>query len=279
MVRRRRGLLVLGIAVLVVGVVGGFLLWVFAGKRYDDAVADLAPAPIGCDTTLTFDKTGTFTMFIETKGHVGEIDGDCDADDRSYDIGDDDPPRVSLTLLDDDGDEVDLDRATGPDYDRGGAKGSGYRTVQIVDTGDYVLSADAVEDAVMIRVGRDPTAGVAAMRIGGVLVFLAGLVGGIVAVVASRPRPPKPVSPASGSVTPWTPIGIHPRPTAPPYANPPVPPPYAAPPRPWAGAADEPPPRGGPPGAGPVGGSGAPHGGRPLPPPPPPPPPPPSGRR
>ena len=74
----------------------GLLLWWFAGHRYDEAVADLAPAPIGCDTTLVFDRTGTYTLFVETKGEVGEIDGDCDADDRTYDLGDEEPPDVEL---------------------------------------------------------------------------------------------------------------------------------------------------------------------------------------
>ena len=105
---------ILGIVALVVGVVGAIVLWMLASKRYDDAVADLAPAPVGCDTTLVFDRTGTYTFFVETMGEVGEIDGDCDGDDREYDFDGDETPRVDLTLVDGDGDEVDLDRASGP---------------------------------------------------------------------------------------------------------------------------------------------------------------------
>ena len=108
-------------------------------QRYDDAVADLAPAPDGCDTTLVFDRTGTYTFFVETMGEVGEIDGDCDGDDKEYDFNGDETPRVDLTLVDGDGDEVDLDRASGPSYDQGGASGSGVRTADIEDTGAYVL--------------------------------------------------------------------------------------------------------------------------------------------
>ena len=73
---------ILGVVALVVGVVGAIVLWVLSSKRYDDAVSDLAPAPVGCDTTLDFDQTGTYTFFVETAGEVGEIDGDCAADDR-----------------------------------------------------------------------------------------------------------------------------------------------------------------------------------------------------
>ena len=112
----------LGVLALVVGVVGAVALWLLADKRYDDAVAELAPAPIGCDTTLVFDRTGTYTFFVETTGSVGEIDGDCETDDREYDLGDDDVPDVDLMLLDDDGEEIDLDRVDGPTYDRDGAR-------------------------------------------------------------------------------------------------------------------------------------------------------------
>ena len=54
-------------------------------RCYDDAVAGLAPAPIGCDTTLRFDETGTYTFYIETAGSIGPIDGDCSSDARTYD--------------------------------------------------------------------------------------------------------------------------------------------------------------------------------------------------
>ena len=43
-------------------------LWLLAGKRYDDAVADLAPAPIGCDTTLVFDRAGHVHVLRRDQG-------------------------------------------------------------------------------------------------------------------------------------------------------------------------------------------------------------------
>lgn len=267
MAGRNRRLFAFGVVAVAVGVVGGLVLWFAAGKRYDDAVADLAPAPIGCDTTLSFDKTGTFTFFVETKGSVGEIDGDCDADDRSYDVGDADPPRVTLTLRDDRGDEIDLDRIDGPEYDGSGARGRGYQTVTIDDTGDYVLTAEAADDSVMIRIGRDPSSGVAPMRIGAILVLLTGVTAGVTSIALSRRRPSGPAPSSYGSVTPWPSIGVHAPPTAPPYANPPVAPPYAQPHRPPTQPGPAPvAPR--PPGLGP---DTRPD--RPLPPPPPPPPP------
>ena len=120
---------VAGVVLIVAGVVVGVLLWLAAGQRYDDAVADLAPVPLGCTTTLAFERTGTYTFFVETKGEIGEIDGDCVTDGRSYDVDAEDTPRVSLALVDERGDEVDLDRVDGPSYDRSGRRGVGVRTV------------------------------------------------------------------------------------------------------------------------------------------------------
>jgi hypothetical protein len=218
-----------GVIAFLVGLVAAIVLWVVSTQRYDNAVADLAPAPVGCDTTLVFDRTGTYTFFVETKGHVGEIDGDCDTDARDYDFDGDRTPRVDLTLVNDRGDEIDLDRASGPSYDRDGAQGSGVRTADIDTTGAYVLRVDSEVDDVMIRVGRDPSSGVVPMRVGAAALLVAGLVLGGIGLARGRRRPAELYAgaetyswPAAGQ--PLTP------PTAPPYANPPIPPPYAGPP-------------------------------------------------
>jgi hypothetical protein len=256
----------LGIVLLVAGVVAGVALWLAAGRRYDDAISRLAPAPIGCDTTLTFDRTGTYTFFVETKGQVGEIDGDCESTARDYDVAS--VPRVTLALVDSDGQHLDLARTDGPTYDRAGRRGEGIRSARIDRTGTYVLTAAATSTEAMIRVGRDPARGVAAMRAGAVTVLLAGVIAGVLLIVFGRPRrEPAPVRP---HVATW-PTGLPVRPPlGPPTANPPIPPPYAPrppspapapPPSSWPPAASPPPAR--PPG-------GWPGRGGPLPPPPPP---------
>lgn len=218
-----------GVLAIAIGVLGAVALWFVAAKRYDDAVGSLAPAPVGCDTTLVFDRTGTYTLFVETRGSVGEIDGDCDNDDRSYDF--DDEPRVELRLLDEDGEEIDLERADGPSYDRAGSAGEGIRTVQIEAEGDYVLEATSDVDDVMIRVGRDPANGVTPMRVGAVVLLAAGIVLGILAFLRGRAQwTIRPGGPGPAAV-PWPPAYPSAPPIAPPYANPPTPPPYAPPPQ------------------------------------------------
>jgi hypothetical protein len=217
----------LGAIALAIGIVGGLALWLIAGKRYDDAVRALAPAPIGCDTTLRFDRTGTYTFFVETTGEVGSIDGDCVADDTSYDHSDDTPPPVDLTLRGPDGQEIDLRRADGPSYDRAGAEGVGVRTADIEEDGEYLLSVISDADDVMVRVGRDPANGVTPLRIGAVVVFVAGVVLAIVAFMRGRAQW---TIPADGGPSTWEPQRPMIPPIAPPYANPPTPPPYVPPP-------------------------------------------------
>lgn len=212
---------------LAAGVVAGILLWFAAGQRYDDAVGDLAPVPIGCTTTLAFERTGTYTFFVETKGEVGEIDGDCQTDDRIYDVDDDEAPRVSLSLLDDGGDEVDLDRVDGPSYDRAGRRGVAIRSVEIDDAGDYLLTATATsaDTEIVVRVGHDPASGVNALRAGGVAALLVGVVAGLLLLlVVGRRRPvPQPTAPAGPQ---WPTGTFGPAPLGPPSASPPMAPPY-----------------------------------------------------
>src|SRR4051812_851295 len=109
-----------GLIAFLVGLIAAIVLWALSTRRYDDAVADLAPAPVGCDTTLVFDRTGTYTFFVETKGRGDELEGDGRGDNRQYDFNGQGTPHVDLTLVNDKGDNVDLDRADGPSYDRGG---------------------------------------------------------------------------------------------------------------------------------------------------------------
>ena len=94
---------------IVLGVVGGALLWLFAGQRYDDAIADLAPAPVGCDITLVFDRAGPTRCSSRPRARSARSTATATPTTG---------PTTSATtthrrepsLLDDHGEEVDLDR-------------------------------------------------------------------------------------------------------------------------------------------------------------------------
>src|SRR3954469_13867067 len=81
--KRRKGLMITGLIVLLVGVLGGAAIIAYGMSRYKEAVNSLARAPVGCTATLVFDKADSFTVYIETKGKLGELSGDCKAN-REY---------------------------------------------------------------------------------------------------------------------------------------------------------------------------------------------------
>ena len=216
--RRRSWLLVLGVLVLV-GLLGTALaLWIAAGGREADNVAAFARAPVGCDTTLDFESTGTFVLYVETRGEVGDLAGACDTPPR-YDRDPDSVPAVEVTLRDPDGDSVELDDTGEVGYDVGGFLGSSFAEVQIEVEGDHLLTVPQVDgDAFAVAIGRQPDQGVALLRWGAVAATIGGLVlGGLLLVIGSR-RPPT----ASTPHAPWTPDGQG-WPSSPPAV--PVPPP------------------------------------------------------
>jgi hypothetical protein len=226
MAQERRWARVLGLLALIAGVLGAAGLWWAAERRYDDAVGDLAPAPAGCDTTLDFDRTGTFTFFLESKGELEELAGDCERAAGAYELDGEESPRVQLTLVDAEGEELDLDRADGPSYDRNGSAGEGIRVVDIDDAGEYVLTVESESDEVVVRVGRDPAAGVGGLRLGAVAALVIGVGLGIAGLVAGRRRDlgePRPMATET-----WPQIPARP-PIAPPTMGGPTPP-YATPP-------------------------------------------------
>jgi hypothetical protein len=237
--RRRTWMVVAGVVVLVGAVAVAISLWVASGQRRSDNVAGFARAPVGCDTTLDFEATGTFVLYVETSGEFDALPGECDVADR-YDR--DDVPSPDLVLTDPEGIDVALGDASEASYDVDGFVGTAFRSVEIVDPGDHVLTvAPTPGGPFAISIGRSPDDGVTALRVGGVVVAIVGFVlGGLLLVLGGR-RPSVPTS----STTAWTPSepawpssppGFPAPPpttgaTGPPISAPPSPPPPPGPPR------------------------------------------------
>ena len=200
---RRGWMLALGVLVIVGALGAAVAMWIAGTNREADNVAGFARAPVGCDTTLDFQSTGTFLLYAETTGRFGELAGACDAPPR-YDRNADDVPAVEVTLRDPDGDVIDLDDAGAVDYDIDGFVGTSIGEVQIQSVGDHVLTVEPVGgDTFAVAVGRPPDQGVALLRWGAVSAAIGGLLlGGLLLVLGSR-RPPVTPEP----VAPWTPDG------------------------------------------------------------------------
>jgi hypothetical protein len=260
---RRSGRLVVVGAVLLVGLlVAAGALWLAGSQRRADNVASFARAPVGCDTTLDFERSGTFVLFIETTGRIDALKGECDAPldyDRDTDEGLADELAPGLSLIGPDGAPIDVVQAPAGGYDVDGFVGAATWTVDIEAPGDHVLTVAAIDgDPVAIAVGRSVEEGVALLRWAAVATALTALVlGGALLIAGSRRVTASPEAP-----TPWVPDGPE-WPSSPPGF--PVPPPTTGavgPPRTTpdrAAVAEPPPPTGAAPSPPPWGPPGSPQ--------------------
>ncbi len=95
--RTGRGTVLFGLLVLLAGIGGAVVLYLLSQQRDDDAIRDLARAPVGCTTRMSFNDTGTFYVYIEHLGRLEELDGDCDTSTDEYSRDPDDEPVVEIT--------------------------------------------------------------------------------------------------------------------------------------------------------------------------------------
>jgi len=237
----RSALLWAGIGCAVAGVAVGVGSVAVASSTTNATVERFARAPVGCTTTLEFDTATEFTFFVETRGRTDDLGGDCAGNGISYDRGDDDPPRVELTLVSDDGGQMALEPSEGVSYDTADFAGTSMATVDIETTGTYRLTVASDETDFAIAVGRDPSAdALLAQALGAalaVLLFAAGVVLIVVGVRARRSPPAAPVASTPAGGTPmWTP----PPPAAPWQPATPAPPAPPAAPQPGAMAPGSP---------------------------------------
>jgi hypothetical protein len=186
---KRTRLLGAGIVVLIVGLLAALGLWISSTQRESDAVRNLARAPIGCDTTLDFEASGEFYIYIESAGQFdGAVSGDCGAEGE-YELPDDSLPPVTLSMTAPNGDDVALDSDAGVSYDTAGYVGQSVRVFTVNEPGGYQLRVEApgsTEVAFAAAVGRDPSDGVGSMRLGAVLAGIGALILGGLLILLSR---------------------------------------------------------------------------------------------
>jgi hypothetical protein len=222
--RTGRGTVLFGLLVLFAGLAGAVVLFVLSRQRGDDAIRDLARAPVGCDTTLSFSDTGTFYVFIEHLGSLDALDGDCETPEE-YSRDPEDEPRVTITLTDGDGNEIELDRV-GDEFTYSlddSFAGTATRQVEIESTGDYVVTVESPDgDDFVVAIGRDPAAVANTMLVGALASAIAGIVLGLLLVLIGvrRGRRARRIATAYTAEPRW-PDGA-PLPTAPPTMQAPL---------------------------------------------------------
>ena len=252
--KRHKGLIIFGLIVLLVGILGGGAMVAKSMSNYESAVKALARAPVGCTTTLVFDKPATFTIYLETKGKLGELGGDCQANGASYAHTGDKLPKVSVTLtVASSGKEVDMQRGATASYNVSGYVGVGYRTVKITEAGNYHLNVESDVSDFAVSIGKNPKENSDLLKtIGGAIAlggFVLGLTFFLLGLRHRRPElaPADAYIPPAGPITPWVPSPYAPAPTGPPehpgwrVEPPPPPQPYVVPSAPPIRYPDQPP--------------------------------------
>lgn len=205
--KRRKGLLRTGIAIAVLGIGAGVALVALSGSAEETTVKGFARAPVGCTTTLEFDKAAMFTIYIETKGTIGSVVGDCQTGGASYQRGNATLPSVVLTLLNSNDEAAVLAPAASPKYATGAFAGQAYQRVQVSAPGTYRLTVSSDERDFAIAVGGKPDADSAGMlAAGGGAATVGVLLGGLLIVLGMRKtKGTPPASPTVSSPQAWQP--------------------------------------------------------------------------
>jgi hypothetical protein len=237
--QRRKGLLFAGIGIAVAGVVAGGIIAAGAGSTKEETVQKFARAPVGCTTTLEFEKSATFTLFVETKGSAIDVGGDCAGNGATYERSSPDLPEVTLALVDEDDNPVELTESTSFSYDTGSFVGQAIQQAVITKPGTYRLTVSSADTDFAIAIGGDPEADSSTVMAIGGAILLVGLLAGAVLIVLGLRRKGGPAAPATPPPTAgWTPQppmqGYTPAapvaPAPPAYQPPPPAPPIAPPP-------------------------------------------------
>jgi hypothetical protein len=169
---------VIGLCCLLVGLVGGVVLFIVAERRPLTNVEGFARAPVGCITTLEFSEEGTFYVFEEAGG--SNEDNGCEpvADATT-------PFGVEFT-----GDLMpeSTDETTELSYDVGGFDGRSVRSVEITEPGQYTVEVTGDDPTVVAAIGRDPEQGVDELRRAALFLAGAGIVVGLALLTLSGRR-------------------------------------------------------------------------------------------
>jgi hypothetical protein len=229
--RAGRGTVLIGLAVVVAGLAGAVALYLLSQQRDDDAIRNLARAPVGCDTTMSFEDTGKFYVYIEHRGTLEKLEGNCDDFPEDYSRDADDQPLVEITIRGS-GLVLDLDRPDDITYSLDDSfAGTAKWQVDVESTGNYVVKVESDENDFVVAVGRDPAHAGDTLRLGAIASGIAGVVlGSSLALVGKRRgRRARRLETAYTAAVPGWAMGTSAAPSTPPIMQPPQTRPFPAP--------------------------------------------------
>jgi hypothetical protein len=206
--KRRRGWMLVGSVLLLAGLVGGGVLLTLAQSAEGRTVRRFARAPIGCTTTLQFDRGGVFTFYVETAGRTAPLGGDCTTAGKTF-LHRGSAPTVSLELTDSSGAPVALSNYQGQRYDASGFVGRSLAQASIPAAGTYRVAATADVADIGLAVGGSAVAyRNELVTWGAIALMVGGVVGGALLTFGARRRRPAPVELLPAVTPPWAPPSV-----------------------------------------------------------------------
>jgi hypothetical protein len=190
-------------------------MFALSTKATGDTVKKFARAPVGCTTTLQFEKKAVFTIYVETKGVALDVGGDCSGNGSSYDRAAGAAPTVSLSLVDSSNAAVTLTDNSAFSYDTGDYRGAAVQQVTISQPGTYRLTVQSKDTDFAIAIGGDPEADARRMKYIGATAVAAGLLLGVLLMLLglrrrTPPPPPPQMVDGSGGSGVWPPAPVAP---------------------------------------------------------------------
>nr|MCU0261568.1 hypothetical protein [Ilumatobacteraceae bacterium] len=130
--RRGRLLVGLGVGAIVLAIATVVAAWFVDQRRLDDAVADLARAAAGCETTIEMRSTGAYAVYLEPQGEAPALPGDCE---QAVGSGE----GLEIEVIAPDGRLVEVDDTEGPGYERAGEEGERIGTIEVTTPGAHLV--------------------------------------------------------------------------------------------------------------------------------------------
>ncbi len=211
-----------GWLLLCAGIVGAITLFIVGQQRYESIIDSMAPAEVGCTTTLRFTDPGTFYVFEELIDSPSDTTDDGTTPDDASATGECVPTGTA-------GAEFGFEMNTGDrvvrtvrdrsvSYDANGRTGESYASFEVSAPTTVDIAVTSPDTLRRATIGRDPVAARDEMRTLGVILGVAGGVLGLLLLILTGWRSRR----AMAAHTPDGPGWSRPTPPAPSMSGPAV---------------------------------------------------------
>ncbi|HEX7276104.1 MAG TPA: hypothetical protein VF244_01905 [Acidimicrobiales bacterium] len=161
-----------GAALILVGVVGAVLWFVFGFMSFSDTIDDFQRVPVNGEGEVTFDDTGGYVLYFEGPG---ASDGDVPAG------------QAQLTPVAG-GESLELESYDSElSYSMSGHSGVAVLTVDIEEPGTYLLESES-DGSGELAVGRSVGSKLVTTVVGGLALGALGVMSGIVILIVTAVR-------------------------------------------------------------------------------------------